>query len=53
MRVESSTNQSTVYGEKIAFCRGCFRPLQHEEPSAIPCEFGHDSALAKQVRLLK
>jgi hypothetical protein len=53
MRVESSKNQSTVYGEKIAFCRGCFRPLQQEEPSAIPCEFGHDSAFDKQVRLLK
>jgi hypothetical protein len=53
MRVESSKNQSTVYGEKIAFCRGCFRPLQQEEPSAVPYEFGHDSAFDKQVRLLK
>ena len=52
MRVESARNQSTVYGEKIAFCRGCFRPLQQDESSAVPYEFGHDSAFDKQVRLL-
>ena len=53
MRVEAARNQSTVYGEKVAFCRGCYRPLTQEEPGAVPYEFGHDSAFDKQVRLLK
>ena len=53
MRVESVKNATTVYSDKIAFCRGCFRPLQQDEPSAVPYEFGHDSAFDKQVRLLR